>query len=415
MPELVQIDPIKEHWMGPTVPVDRDMPGRAQSHIALLPGARRILYVQYTNPGCYPPLLHSARILADAGWDVHFLGTQSFGDSRLVRVESGPRIRVTQLSFSAESLVPGLHYLWFCLRVLFRALWWRPAWIYASDSFSSPPTLLASLLFRCGVIFHEHDTPVNKNTQFSRFLFWTRRRLARRANLNILPNQARAEAFERDTQASRVQVVWNCPSIKEVAPLENRDSFVLYYHGNISPNLVPLSAVEALKTLPEDVVLRILGYETQGSVGYSQQIMERAAVLGVAHRLQILPAVGRAELVTLCRKGDVGLAFFPEPTTPRNSYAGASNKVFDYLCCGLPIIISDNPEWNRFFAGTDVTVACDPADPNSISQTVLWFYRHRAELRSMGQEGRRKILAEWNYEKQFAPVLDILQGSPGRA
>src|ERR1041385_5473127 len=35
----------------------------------------RILYLQYTNPAGYPPLQHSSRILADAGWSVLFLGT----------------------------------------------------------------------------------------------------------------------------------------------------------------------------------------------------------------------------------------------------------------------------------------------------------------------------------------------------
>ena len=48
--------------------------------------ARRILYVQFTNPAAYPPLEHSARILADAGWDVMFLGTGALGADRLSSV-----------------------------------------------------------------------------------------------------------------------------------------------------------------------------------------------------------------------------------------------------------------------------------------------------------------------------------------
>ena len=34
---------------------------------------RRVLYIQYTNPGHYPPLEHSAHLLADAGADVLFV------------------------------------------------------------------------------------------------------------------------------------------------------------------------------------------------------------------------------------------------------------------------------------------------------------------------------------------------------
>ena len=43
----------------------------------------RILYVQYTNPAGYPPLEHSSRILADAGWSALFLGTGALGANEL--------------------------------------------------------------------------------------------------------------------------------------------------------------------------------------------------------------------------------------------------------------------------------------------------------------------------------------------
>src|SRR5438552_3463857 len=63
--------------------------------------ARRILYVQFTNPAAYPPLEHSSRILADAGWDVMFLGTGALGADRL-EFRPHRRIRVRRMPF-----VPG--------------------------------------------------------------------------------------------------------------------------------------------------------------------------------------------------------------------------------------------------------------------------------------------------------------------
>ena len=34
---------------------------------------------------------------------------------------------------------------------------------------------------------------------------------------------------------------------------------------------------------------------------------------------------------------------------------------------------------------------------------------HRAEVADMGRRGHRLILEQWNYEKQFAPVLALMQ------
>jgi hypothetical protein len=33
-------------------------------------------------------------------------------------------------------------------------------------------------------------------------------------------------------------------------------------------------------------------------------------------------------------------------------------------------------------------------------------------MRQMGERGRQRILEEWNYERQFSPVLERLEGKP---
>jgi glycosyltransferase involved in cell wall biosynthesis len=243
-------------------------------------------------------------------------------------------------------------------------------------------------------------------------LFWTRARLARRTYLNILPSAGRAKTFQEYTHATAVQVVWNCPSIQEMLPLKDRDGrdpFVLYYHGNISSTLLPLSVIGSLTFLPEAILLRIIGYETLGSVGYLKRLRDAAISLGVAHRVSISPPVPRSELLQLCQDADVGLAFFPAPTGPANSYVGASNKVFDYLCCGVPVLISNHAEW-QFLRDAGFALTCEQSAAESIAASVLWFYNNRQERRSMGERGRQKILDDWNYETQFEPIFRTLRG-----
>jgi glycosyltransferase involved in cell wall biosynthesis len=376
---------------------------------------RRILYVQYTNPGCYPPLHHSSRIMANAGWDVLFLGTESFGSCTTLTLPLDPRIRLEKLIPPPKGGLLKLHYLWFCVRILWKIFWWRPAWLYASDLLSCPPALLVSLLTGMRIILHEHDSPSRKQNAFGSLLLWTRTQLARRASLNVLPNLRRAQAFREQTHASAIHVVWNCPLTQEVlfpkAPA-SAGTFVLHYHGNISSTLLPLSVVKSLALLPEAIVLRVVGYETVGSVGYIKQMTDTAASLGVAHRVLVAPPVCRSELLEICQKADVGLALFPTPTGPMDSYAGASNKVFDYLCCGIPVLIPDHPEWN-FLCDAGVALACEQSAPESIAASVLWFHNHDQKRRSMGERGREKILEDWNYETQFEPVFRTLGGCRG--
>src|SRR6476659_3866645 len=119
---------------------------------------RRVLSVQYTNPAGYPPLQHSSRILAQRGWKVLFLGTGALGADAL-RFPPHPNVKVRQLRYCPAGWQQKVHYLAFCFWVLGWVLWWRPAWVYASDPLACPVALLLSFLPGVRMIYHEHDSP----------------------------------------------------------------------------------------------------------------------------------------------------------------------------------------------------------------------------------------------------------------
>lgn len=69
---------------------------------------KRILYIQYANPAGYPPLEHGLRILADAGWEVSFLGTHALGAAAL-RCPPRSNIRLRCLNFYPAGWRQKLH------------------------------------------------------------------------------------------------------------------------------------------------------------------------------------------------------------------------------------------------------------------------------------------------------------------
>jgi glycosyltransferase involved in cell wall biosynthesis len=89
--------------------------------------------------------------------------------------------------------------------------------------------------------------------------------------------------------------------------------------------------------------------------------------------------------------------------------AGASNKPFEYLAKGLPILIGNQAALSDLFVTTGYARECDPTDPLSIAEAIQWFRDNPDLRREMGESGRRRILEEWNYEQQFAPVLERLE------
>lgn len=378
---------------------------------------RRILYVQYTNPACYPPLERSAWIMATHGWSVHFLGTGSYGGNEL-RLRSDPRITEDRMPYCPEGWRQKFHYLRFCWRVLKTTLLWKPDWIYASDPLVTPVVALLSYCWPCQIIYHEHDSPNPPGRQgrgragAGRRALRARRLVALRARLCVLPNAERAAQFSKEIgRRSGVLTVWNCPSLDEVAPPKSSrhdETFRILYHGSIVSPRLPLTVVRALSQLPETVRLGIAGYETVGQTGYVQELQAIAAQLGIRDRIDWLGALPeRQQLLEQRRQCDVGLAFMPKQSDDLNEQhmTGASNKPFDYLACGMGLLVSDRPDWVSLYVQPGYGLACDPEDPQSIADALRWLLEHPAERRAMGERGRQRILSAWNYEQQFAPVL----------
>lgn len=383
---------------------------------------RRILYVQYTNPACYPPLEHSSRMLADEGWEVLFLGARPSSDDTL-EFAPHPRVRVLRLDYCPPGMRQKLQYIWFCLWVLTYVVRWKPGWIYASDLLSCPAALLSARLSGCPLLYHEHDSPdTTRGSGFLRFCFSARRLCARMARCCVLPCEPRVERFVKETGATApVRVVWNCPTRAEVLP-ESRpagpaaeqagsNGLRLLYQGSIVPARLPFAVLDALARLPEGVTLKVAGYETIGSYGYVNTLKARARELGISHRVQFLGVLHRrAAVLEVCRESDLGLALLPLVSDDFNevAMAGASNKPFDYLASGAPVLVSYLPDWQKVFVDQGFGVACDPSNADSIAAAILQFWNDRPAMRRMGERGRRQIAAAWNYEEQFRPVLDTL-------
>ncbi len=376
---------------------------------------RRMLYLQYTNPTAYPPIEHSSHLLAEAGWEVLFLGLDR---PPYFQFPSHPRIRVEAIPDMGAGWQQKLHYLWFCCWLLGWVVRWQPGWVYASDPLSTPPALMLSYLPWLKVLYHEHDSPSSTEpmSRFMRGVLVARRYLARRVSANVLPNAKRGELFREITGTSRpIFTVWNCPAREEVppSPIKPKTPIRLLYHGTIVPQRLPLTIIEALATIGEPFELHIGGYETQGAIGYSQTLQDHASELGVADRLHFHGAIpARADLLRHAATCHIGLAFMPLATDDINleTMAGASNKPFDYMACGLVLLVTPLPEWEQLYVDTGFGIACNPTDSNAVTNAIQWYVDHPTEREQMGMAGRAKILSDWNYEKQFQPVLSLFVG-----
>lgn len=382
-------------------------------------GRRRVLFALYAHPAAFPPVERAAQILRESGWRVRVIGAAGLETDALAgRNLEGLEVRL--VSRAGQGLRQKLQYARFLAVCALHLIRWRPRWVYVSDTFATPFGLLASVAgFR--VLYHEHDAPIDEaHSAFVRAILSARRALLRRATVVVTPNASRSAAASREGGGRPVVTAWNCPRLTEIpsraAARREHTPLRIVYHGSIGRDRPPFAIVDAIARVGGDAELEIAGYETVGSRGQVAETIRRAEALGIATRVMTSGPMPRAELLERAAAGHLGLAFMPtvDPNFNERTMAGASNKAFEYLACGVPLLVSDLPDWRELFVDRGVAFAADPGDVDGLARVLRHAMEHRAELEAMGERGRRLVSAEWNYEIQFRPVLDAMARSdPG--
>ena len=375
------------------------------------PKPTSVLYVQYTNPAGYPPLVQSAQLLADAGVTVRAIG---IGLLRDVSFPAHPRIHVELLAPQPPGWRQRLAFALFAWHVCVRVARFSPGWLYASDPLSAPAAWIASRLFGIPCVYHEHDAQEDTtSTATVRAVGWFRRRLARSAACVVAPSAARAAVLREATGRRNIEVVWNTPARSEVAPARTSDGAAtrLLFHGSIVPARVPETLLHALAALPDLVTLRVTGYDPSGG-NYRARLIALGRELGIEPRVEFNGPLSRVDLMRQCAGFDVGITLLPLQSSSVNerTMVGASNKPFDYLAAGVALLTPDLPDWRRWFVEPGYGLACDPSSVESVATAIRWFHEEPLARRLMGERGRQRVLAEWNYDRQFRPVFELISG-----
>jgi glycosyltransferase involved in cell wall biosynthesis len=377
----------------------------------------RILYVQFADPGLYPPIEHSAFLFAERGWHVLQLGTSTVHDSKLQTAPVHNRIRVKKIWRAQNGWLLKIQYLVYFFWTLFWAWRWRPQWLYASDPLSCPVAWLVQRLVRVRVVYHEHDSPDTDQTPLMRLTLNYRNRLGRDAEICVLPEHERLRRFlDATRRTTPTFCVWNCPRVAEIPPLYSRPdkTLVIYYHGSITSQRLPPQLIIAASRFKGAIRICVAGYEVPSSFGYVQKLVKLAAEHGAPTLIETLGFIARRDLLkTAAQKGHVGLSLMPKEPSNINlqHMVGASNKAFDYMACGIPLLVTDLPEWSATFVAPGYARACNPNDPDSIEIELRWYLEHPNERREMGRKCQEKIRNDWNYDKKFADVIAGLEAA----
>jgi glycosyltransferase involved in cell wall biosynthesis len=99
-----------------------------------------------------------------------------------------------------------------------------------------------------------------------------------------------------------------------------------------------------------------------------------------------------------------GLALFP----PTPHYLKKElTKFFEYMGAGIPVICSDFPVWRSLMEDTQAGMCVDPLKPQSIVEAIRHLMADPAEVRRLGENGRRAFESRYNWDGEAEKLIDL--------
>ncbi|GAA1255300.1 glycosyltransferase family 4 protein [Pseudonocardia aurantiaca] len=203
--------------------------------------------------------------------------------------------------------------------------------------------------------------------------------------------------------AGKTVVVQNFPSAAAARPLDDALPFserpyAFAYTGGLT-EVQGVRQIMAIATiLPRELTGVLAGWfdaaELEGEVRAS------AGWRRVEHLGEIPPEA----VLDVLRSARCGIVVDHPISNYLDSY---STKMFEYMACGIPVVCSDFPLWERIVGEADCGVLVDPLDPPAAAAAIEQLAKDPDEARRLGENGRRAVLERFNWEAEYS-TLDAL-------
>ncbi len=342
-------------------------------------------------------VMRTNQVLLEMGYEPFFVGRQ-LPDSKTFKKEY-PHKRF-KLIFEKGFLF----YAHYNLRLFLFLLGKKPDLLVSNDLDTLLPNFLISKLKSIPLIYDSHEyftgsPEIQKRPLVKKFWTAIEKWIFPKLKHIVTVNDSISNLYKKE-YGKEMTVVRNISDSRLPEKIKTRaelglpeNAFILINQGagiNVERGMEEM--VQTMPLLPQDVVLLIVG--NGDAVPHLKKMV---AEMNLEKRVIFKPKQPYLDMLQYTLNADCGLSL-DKPLSPNYQFS-LPNKVFDYIKCGLPLVVSDVVEVREIVEKYQIGKICDEVTPQVIADNVMGIKSleiniKKSNIEKAAQENR------WEEEKK---------------
>ncbi len=206
---------------------------------------------------------------------------------------------------------------------------------------------------------------------------------------------------QRYKNFKRYTIIRNFPIFSLIESAERinnvlRQNPIIIFPGALSRNTGIREIINSMEYLKCRAELWLLGKWA------SKEFEKECKALKGWKHAKYLGFVPLSEVYKCMKMADIGCCLL---YSHKNITISLPTKVFEYMACSLPMVISDFPYWHEVFG--EFALFANPYDSKDIADKIIYLLDKPDEARKLGKKGRKIIEEKYTWESESKKLLEI--------
>lgn len=257
--------------------------------------------------------------------------------------------------------------------------------------------------------YHNHDMPdakLSRKYSIGWFSAIHEHRAMRKVKYFSLPSKDRLVYYPNWTRMEDFFYIPNYPRLAQFQNIElNKrfDDFTVIFQGHVGPGHHLEDVILCLQSKPEIKLILV------GSIrdDYRNRLLSLANQILQDEQLTILGRIEYSKLISLTSRCHLGLAIYNKPDEYAKTVGTASNKIYEYLACGLPIVLYDNEQFRKSIGPADHVFFYDGV----ANQFLEIIESVRSNFKELSTLARAQFINNYKFDTRFQKAIEKMRGN----